>query len=91
MKYTLKNICPEGGGGGTGGNLMRNVTFERNIYPSFWARLNGASFKISAELATWDNMCIVTCCRRRYGNFEDFVAKIDELEGGMDKFTLGYR
>lgn len=26
----------------------------------------------------------------RYGNFEDIVARINELEGGIKKFSLGF-
>jgi len=28
--------------------------------------------------------------RRRYGNFEDFLAQMDKVEGGLEKFATGY-
>jgi 1,4-alpha-glucan branching enzyme len=29
--------------------------------------------------------------RRRYGNFEDFLAEIEKVEGGLDTFSSGYK
>ena len=29
--------------------------------------------------------------RRRYGIFTDFLARIDELEGSLENFSLGYK
>ena len=29
--------------------------------------------------------------RRRYGNFEDFLARLDKVEGGVCKFSESYK
>jgi len=29
--------------------------------------------------------------RRRYGNFEDFVKRLESVEGGIDKFSESYK
>ncbi len=28
---------------------------------------------------------------RRYGNYEDFITQLDKVEGGLEKFALGYK
>ena len=32
-----------------------------------------------------------TCFRRRYGNFEDFLGRLDKVEGGICKFSESYK
>ena len=42
-----------------------------------------------------DIQCIFTlyvfCLRRRYGNFEDFLGRLEKVEGGVCKFSESYK